>query len=439
MIQDQHARIVAELTSRWPEHRVAPSLSRIQALCDLMADPQATAPVVQITGTNGKGSTAIIIDALLRSVGLRTGRFSSPHLVDITERICVDGVPISAERFDQTWEEIRGLVAMVDDMRLDGVPMTFFEVITGMAYAAFADAPVDVMVMEVGMGGTWDATSVAETQVAVLTHVDLDHMAILGDTVAQIAHEKAGVIKLGSTAVSAVQSPQAGEVIVRRCLEMSAELLAEGVDFALLDRQPGAGGQLLRIQAGGGPIGDLFLPLHGEHMAHNAALAVAAVEALTGRPLSAEVIQAGFDQVEAPARLELVSADPPVVLDTAHNPHGVRATLAGAQEAFDFDPLVGVLAMMADKDVRGVLELLEPAVNTLVVTQVADNRRALPAEELAQMAVDVFGADRVECAPTSADAVDMAVRLAGGAGDRAGVLVLGSVYLAGEVRALLRP
>jgi len=439
MPTDTHAQIVADLIHRWPEHRVAPSLTRIKALCDLMADPQNTAPVVQITGTNGKGSTAIMIDALLRAVGLRTGRFASPHLVDITERISIDGDPITPERFDQTWDEIRGLVELVDAQRLDGVAMTFFEVMTGMAYAAFADAPVDAMVMEVGMGGTWDATSVADAQVAVLTPVDLDHMAYLGDTVGQIAHEKAGIIKPGAIAVSAVQHPDAGEVIVQRCLDVGAQLLAEGVDFALLDRQPGAGGQLLRIQASEGPIGDLFLPLHGEHMAHNAALAVAAVEALTGHPLTAELIQAGFDQVVAPARLELVRADPPVVIDTAHNPHGVRATLAGAQEAFGFEPLVAVLAMMADKDAQGVLELLEPAVNTLVVTQVSDNPRALPVEDLAEMAVDVFGADRVETAPTSTDAVDVAVRIAGRSGEAAGVLVLGSVYLAGEVRALLRP
>ena len=439
MDETEHARIVAGLIGRWPEHRVAPSLARIQALCHLMADPQTTAPVVQITGTNGKGSTAILIDALLRACGLRTGRFASPHLVDLTERICLDGEPISDERFDEVWRDNAGLIDLVDERAVEGIPLTFFEAMTGLAYAAFADAPVDAMVMEVGMGGTWDATSVADAAVAVLAPVDLDHTQYLGTTVEAIAREKAGIVKATSVAVVAEQAPEAMAVIADRCAEVGAPMVVEGTDFGVLDRQVAAGGQVVRLLAGDGPVDDLFLPLYGEHMAHNAALAVAAVEALIGRALGPETIQAGFDQVVAPARLEVVHTGPPVVLDTAHNPHGVRATLAGAEEAFAFAPLVGVLAMMADKDVDGVLELLEPFVNTLVVTQVSGNPRALPVEDLAEAAVGVFGLDRVEQTPTSQAALDVAMRLATRAGDRSGVLVLGSVYLAGEVRALLRP
>jgi len=188
---------------------------------------------------------------------------------------------------------------------------------------------------------------------------------------------------------------------------------------------------------GDGPVGELFLPLHGAHMAHNAALAVASAEAMLGRPLSPDVLQAGFDLVEAPARLELVAADPPVVLDTAHNPHAVRATLAAAEEAFQFAPVIGVLAMMGDKQVADVLELLEPVIGVLVVTQVRDSPRAMPVDELADMASDIFGHERVVAAPDSKAAVDQARRLAKASGDQAGVLVLGSVYLAGEVRGQL--
>ena len=427
-----HQMVVADLEARWPEHRVAPSLGRITALMDLLGHPQRSAPVVQITGTNGKGSTAIMIDALLTADGLRVGRFSSPHIQDLTERICVDGVPLSPQRFDEVFNEVMPLVGMVDEQAIDGVKCTFFEVITAMAYAAFADAPVDVAVMEVGMGGRWDATSVADAAVAVLTPIDLDHMQYLGDTIAEIAGEKCGIIKPASVAVSSAQTAQAEAVLRRRCLEVGAKLLKEPEDFGVLERRPAVDGQLLRMQTGDGPLADIFLPLHGAHMAHNAALAVAACEALLGRALDPEVIQQGFDTVVAPARLQVVMVDPPVVVDTAHNPHGVKATLTGLTEAFAFDHLVCVLAMMRDKAVEQVVELLEPVVDTLVATQVSSTDRALPYGELADMASDVFGGSRVLAASTTSAALTLARQTAASSGNGL-VLVLGSVYLAGEV------
>jgi len=423
--------------NRWPEHRVGPTLDRIKALMDLMGDPERAQPVVQITGTNGKGSTAIIIDALLRAAGLRTGRFSSPHLQDLTERIAIDGEPIPVPIFDDVWDELAPLVEMVDERRIDGIACTFFEVMTGMAYVAFADAPVDVAVMEVGMGGRWDATSVADAAVAVVAPIDFDHMQYLGATIEEIAREKAGIIKPGAVAVLAAQRPEAADVLVARCLEVGATMLRESEDFGLLDRQLAAGGQVIRILAGDGPVGDLFLPLHGAHMAHNAALAVAAAEAMLGRPLAPDVIQAGFDAVRAPARLELIDSDPPVVLDTAHNPHAVRAMVTALDEAFGFAPVVGVLAMMRDKAVGEVLELLEPEIGVLVVTQVHDSPRAMPVDELAGLAEDVFGYERVVAAPDARAAMAEARRLANTSGDQAGIVVLGSVYLAGEVREIV--
>jgi len=399
---------------------------------DILGQPQQAAPVIQITGTNGKGSTAIIIDALLRADGLRVGRFSSPHLQDIRERIAIDGEPVPADLFDETYLELAPIVQMVDDQAIDGVPCTFFEFMTAMAYTAFADAPVDVAVMEVGMGGLWDATSVADAAVAVITPIDFDHMNYLGDTIEQIAAEKAGIIKPGSVAVMAAQRPEAADVLAQRCREVGAE--AAWDTPRLLDCQMAASRQLIRILSADGPIGDLFLPLHGVHMAQNAALAVAAVEALLGRALNPDVIQQGFDDVRAPARLELVATDPPVVLDTAHNPHGVRATLDAATEAFAFEPLVVVLAMMRDKAVEEVLGLLEPVASQVVVTQVGSTDRAMPADELAELAEDVLGPGRVVVAPDSRAAIREARHLVA---DGGGVLVLGSVYLAGEVRDLL--
>lgn len=437
MSNSQHEQIVAALVGRWPEHRIAPSLGRIEALMDLLGHPEKSAPVIQITGTNGKGSTAIMVDALLRADGLRTGRFSSPHLVDVSERICIDGEPISTEHFDEVWEDIRPYVEMVDAQQIDGVQMTFFEVVTGLAYAAFADAPVDVMVIEVGMGGTWDATSVCEPQVSVIAPIALDHTHILGDTVSDIAHEKAGIIKPGSTAVIAAQDDEAGPILLERATEVGAKLVLEGRDFQVLERARAVGGQLLRLQSAEGPIGDVHLPLFGAHMAHNAALALAAVEALLGgRALNPEVVVDGFAAVEAPARMELVRTSPPVLLDTGHNPHGARATMATLAENFDLRPCIGVVAMMADKDVDAVLRIFAEQMDQVVCTQVSSTTRGLTAQELAERAADIFGEDKVHVSDDVAAALELAVTLAD-AEPTGGVLVAGSVILAGEARAIL--
>jgi len=433
-----HAQIVTELQARWPEHRVAPSQARVQALCDLLGSPEKSCPVILIAGTNGKGSTALMIDSLLRSLGLRVGRYSSPHLVDLTERISIDGADISDETFDDLVEQVLPLVELVDAQLIDGVAMTFFEVMTALAYAAFADAPVDVAVVEVGLGGRWDATNIVEAQVAVVCPIDLDHTHLLGDTIAEIAAEKAGIIKAGSKAVLAAQHPDAARVLLARCQEVGAEVLREGPEFGLIDRQPAVGGQVIRVETAQGPLGDIVLPLFGAHMARNAALAVAATEAfLGGKPMSAEVITDGLEEVKAPARLEVVRRSPTVVLDTCHNPHGARATIDGLTEAFDFNPLIGMVAMMADKDVAGVMGIFAEAMTTVVCTTIASTSRALPAQALARLAGDVFGAERVRTADDMAAAIDEAVRLADEAGPGAGVLIAGSVYAAGEARAML--
>jgi dihydrofolate synthase / folylpolyglutamate synthase len=433
-----HDDIVTELQSRWPEHHVGRSQARVKALCDLLGNPEQSCPVIIVTGTNGKGSTAIIIDSLLRAMGLRVGRFSSPHLVHLTERISIDGEPIADEVFDELVEQIRPLVQIVDDQQLDGISMTFFEVMTALAYVAFADAPVDVAVVEVGMGGEWDATNIVAAEVAVVAPIDLDHTQLLGGTIAEIAAEKSGIIKAGSRAVLAAQHPAAATVLLARCAEVGAEVRREGIEFGLIDRTPAVGGQVLRLETADGPLGDLVLPLFGEHMARNAALALAAAEAfLGGRALPTEVISVGLEAVRAPARLEVVRRSPVVVLDTCHNPHGAKATMAGIVEAFDFQTLIGVVAMMADKDVTGVLQVFEESMTSVICTGITGSPRALQAEELAQRAREVFGADRVQVAADMTAAIEQAVLLADQAGPGAGVLIAGSVYAAGEARSLL--
>jgi dihydrofolate synthase/folylpolyglutamate synthase len=437
--EQTHAEIVATLTARWPEHRMAPSLGRIRALTELLGDPQRAYPVIHLTGTNGKGSTAAMIESLLRADGLRTGRFTSPHVTSVTERITIDGESITDDRFDETWREIEPYVALVDAQQIDDVNMTFFEIITGMAFAAFADAPVDVAIIEVGLGGTWDATNVADAEVAVVTPIDLDHTHLLGETIAEIAREKAGIIKAGTHAILAGQTLEAAQVLLERCSEVGALPQREGIDFGLLGRQVAVGGQLIRLNSAEGPVDDIFLPLHGAHQAANAALALAAVEAFLGlKSLNPDVAREGFAQVKFPGRLEVVRRSPTVVLDAAHNPHGARAAAAAITEAFGFTPLIGVVAVMADKDARGVLEAYEEIMNQVVVTQVASTSRGTPAGELGELAAEIFGADRVMVVPRLDDALEQAVSMAEVEGVGApGVLVTGSVVAVGEARTLL--
>ena len=437
--EQTHSEIVAALTSRWPEHRPAPSLGRIQALTELLGDPQRVYRVIHLTGTNGKGSTAAMIESLLRADGLRTGRFTSPHVTSVTERITIDGEPISVERFDDVWREIEPYVALVDERQIDGVSMTFFEIITAMAYTAFADAPIDVAVVEVGLGGTWDATNVADADVAVVTPIDLDHTHLLGRTISEIAREKAGIIKAGAHAILAGQSLEAAEVLLARCAEVGALPQREGIDFGVIDRQLAVAGQVLRLSGADGPVDDIFLPFYGAHQAANAAQALAATEAFLGlKGLNPDVVREGFAQVRFPGRLELVRRSPAVVLDAAHNPHGARAAAAAITEAFAFAPLIGVVAVMADKDARGILEVFEEIMNQVVITQVASTPRGMPAEALGELAAEIFGASRVTVVPRLDDAIERAVALAeADVVGSAGVLISGSVIAISEARTLL--
>jgi dihydrofolate synthase/folylpolyglutamate synthase len=436
-------RVEKELLARWPETRLQPSLARISALVDLLGSPHRAYPVVHVAGTNGKTTTARMVDELLRGFGLRVGRFTSPHLQSVRERIVLDGEPVSAERFVETYDDIAPYVQMVD--AAGEHPMSFFEVMVGMAYATFAEAPVDVAVVEVGMGGTWDATNVVDARVAVVTPVALDHAEYLGPDVGTIAGEKAGVIKPDAVAVLARQQPAALDALVRRAVEVEAVVAREGTEFGVLDRRVAVGGQQLRLQGLGGEYGDVFLPLFGAHQAQNAATALAAVEAFLGAgattgTIDQETVRAAFAAVRSPGRLERVRTSPTVLVDAAHNPAGMAATVDAIRESFDFTRLVGVVGVVHGKDVAGMLTALEEVCAELVVTQ-NSSPRAMPADELGALAADVFGTDRVSVSPRLTEALTEAIELAEAGPDDAlggsGVLVTGSVITAGEARTLM--
>ncbi len=443
------------LDQRWPETRIEPSLTRISALMDLLGSPQLSYPSIHVAGTNGKTSVTRIIDALLTALHQRTGRTTSPHLQSAVERIAIDGEPISPARYVETYREIEPFVQMIDEQSLassSGPAMSKFEVVTAMAFAAFADAPVDIAVVEVGLGGRWDATNVINAPVAVITPIALDHMDYLGDTIAEIAGEKAGIISRAAdgapdtVAVIGRQAPEAMEVLLAQAVRADAAVAREDSEFAVLDRRVAVGGQVLALQGLGGVYSDLFLPLHGEHQAHNAAVALAAVEAFFGagaqRQLDIDAVRAGFAAVTSSGRLERMRSAPTVFIDAAHNPAGAAALARTLADEFDFPFLVGVLSVLADKDVDGILAALEPVFDHVVVTH-NGSPRALDVESLAAAAAERFGLERVTTAANLRDAIDAATVLvdsegdggAGGAGG-AGIVITGSVVTAGVARTL---
>lgn len=330
-----------ELATRWGETKLEPSVSRIAALMDVLGEPQRAYPSIHVTGTNGKTSTARMIESLLNAFELRTGRYTSPHVQSITERISLDGAPITAERFVETYHDIKPYVEMVD--AAEEYRLSFFEVLTGMAYAAFADAPVDVAVVEVGMGGSWDATNVIDGSVAVVTPISLDHTDRLGSTPGEIAVEKGGVIKQDATVILAQQPVDAAQVLLKKAVEVDATVAREGMEFGVVSREVAVGGQQLTLRGVGGEYDGIFLPLYGAHMAHNAAVALAAVEAFFGvggehaRVLDQDTVRKAFASVSSPGRMEVVRRSPTVVLDAAHNPAGAAATAEAVTESFGFE------------------------------------------------------------------------------------------------------
>lgn len=438
----EYDEVVAALEGRGFTRMVF-DIRKIRDLMDVLGSPQRAYPAIHLTGTNGKTSTARMIDALLRAHGLHTGRYTSPHLETVRERISLDGEPVSEERLVATYGEVAPLAELIDARSSE--PLTYFDMTTAMAYAAFADAPVDVAVVEVGLGGEDDATNVIEAGVCVLTPIGLDHTEWLGDTIEDIAWAKAGIIHKGATVVSALQTEEAMRPILERCAEMGATLAREGSEFGVIERTQAVGGQLLTLQGLGGVYQEIFLPLFGAHQAQNAAVALAAVEAFLGagkgKQLEADLVREGFAQVDSPGRLERVRSAPTILLDGAHNPHGMAATVSALEDEFAFRHLVAVVAVLGDKDVSGLLDLLEPVAARIVVTQ-NSSPRSMPVGELAQTAIEIFGEDRVTVAQTMPDAISEAVVIAeedtSGELSGVGVLITGSVVTVADARKLLK-
>jgi dihydrofolate synthase/folylpolyglutamate synthase len=443
-LEDQVGTVYREILRRAPEDKAEPSLDRIAAATALLGDPQRAYKTIHVAGTNGKTSTARIADSLIRAHGLRTGRFTSPHLRSVAERIAIDGQPITPAAFLDAWSQVAPVVELVDrrSAARGGPQMTFFEVLTALAFTAFADAPVDVAVIEVGLGGSWDATNVVDSTVQVITPIARDHEAYLGSTLEQIASEKAGIIR--SRAVIGRQPSAAASVLVRALEEAEAVGYWLGQDFDVVARGVAVGGQVARLRGLAGEYEDVLLPLFGAHQADNAALAAAAVELLMSdadQPLPGAAYLEGMERADSPGRLEVVGNAPTVLVDAAHNVAGAEALVEAIEETFPI-ALVGVIGMLDDKDAEGFLGVLEPALSQVVVTRSTSPRAIVP-ETLGQVAREVFGPDRVEVVERLDDALVRAVELAGidtpdAPGALAtGVLATGSVTVAAEARILM--
>ena len=431
--------IAAALNKRWPENQIEPSLDRILALVDALGSPHLTYPTIHIAGTNGKTSTARMIDQLLANLGYRVGRYTSPHLESFTERISIKGEPISDLEMIKTYEDIHLYLDLIDSRQPH--PISYFEALTEMAFVAFAEHPVDIAVIEAGMGGQWDATNVISSQVSVMTPIGLDHMEYLGNTVEAIAQTKAGIFKPESNVVLAAQSAQVAKVLLAQVAKVSAQPFRQGVEFSLKNRALAVGGQLLSIQGVYGDYDEIFLPLYGDHQGNNAAVALAAVEVFAGVKLDTELVQDAFSKVSSPGRCEIVYKDPTVIIDAAHNPHGVSAIANTLNTEFDFELVVGVVAVLADKDVAGILKNLATTLDYLVITENGSNR-AMNKDELAKIASQYFKAEQVEIIGDMNSAITYAIEkvaLYNQVNDGvAAVVITGSVATAGMARSIIK-
>ena len=438
---DDQARIDAiekALLARWPENRIAPTLERIAALVDILGSPQLTYPTIHVGGTNGKTTTARMIDSLLFEMGLRTGRFTSPHLESYLERISINGQSINPKELIFSFNDLSPYLDLMDTKFEN--PISFFEAMTALAFVAFAEHPIDVGVIEVGMGGQWDATNVIDADVSVITPIGLDHMEYLGNTITEIAATKAGIIKEQGFVVLAQQTPEAAVELLRRATEVGADVAREGLEYSIDSRAIAVGGQLISITGLRGHYDEIFLPLHGKHQASNAAAALIAVEAFFGeQDLDIDAVRAGFANVTSPGRCEVIHRDPTIILDAAHNPHGAKAIAETLQTEFTFDDVTGIVALMADKDALGILQALEPVMNQIIATT-NSSERSMSVADLTKLANQVFGADRVFAADSLPAAIDKAIQDAVRplSEESFAIVITGSVVTVGEARTAVR-
>lgn len=427
------------LMARWPESIIEPTLDRISALTDLLGSPQLSYPTIHLAGTNGKTSTSRMIDALMSELGYRTGRYTSPHLESFLERISIKGEPISPEEFIKNYNDIALYFELVDSKQPHKI--SYFEALTTIAFVAFAEHPVDLAVIEVGLGGEWDATNVVQSQVSVMTPIGMDHMEYLGDTLEKIAKTKSGIFKPESNVVLAAQTPEVAKVLMAKVAQVSAIPFRQGVEFSVANRAIAVGGQLISINGLHGLIDDIFLPLYGAHQANNAAIALAAAEAFTGVKLDSDLVRNAFAKVDSPGRCEVIRRDPTVIIDAAHNPHGAKALVATISTEFDFETLIGVVAVLGDKDASGILAELSQVVDYLILSE-SSSPRALPANELAKVAAQFFKPEQIEIIPELRGAITYATEkanLSNQVNDGvSAVLITGSVVTAGQAKSILR-
>ena len=425
--------VMDALLTRIPENKLRPRLEPTRRAVELLGDPQKSYRVIHVTGTNGKTTTTRIIERILRELGLRTGRFTSPHLVRLNERMAIDGEPVGDQQLAEVWADIEPILAMVDaELEAAGdTKLTFFEALAVLGFAVFADAPVDVLVLEVGMGGEWDSTNVADGDVAVFTPISIDHAERLGNTIAEIAKTKSGIIKPGAIVVSSEQPAEALAVLEAKTAEVAERIAVYGRDFEILDVEPDVAGQRFSVKTLTSDYRDLFLPLHGEYQAENAALAISAVEAFFGvsNRLFDDVLRVALADSTSPGRLQVVSRKPLTILDAAHNPGGAESLARAMKKTFGAPKTIAVISILGDKDAHSLLQALNTTADTFVVTQ-STSPRAIEVTELEKIAKEIFGESRVRSAETPYQALELAKELVA---ENGAIVVTGSITLVGDV------
>jgi dihydrofolate synthase/folylpolyglutamate synthase len=384
--------VLEKLLLRIPENKIRPRLEPTRRAVELLGDPQRSYRVIHVTGTNGKTSTTRFIERILREHGLRTGRFTSPHLVRLNERMALDGEPVSDEQLISVYSDIEPILEFVDQELADSGenPLTFFEALAVLGFAVFADAPVDVLVLEVGMGGAWDSTNVADGDVAVFTPIGLDHMDRLGNTLEEIADTKSGIIKSGSLVVSSVQERGVLAVLENAAKQKAEAFKLEGRDFEVREFLPSSTGQSISISGLAGSYGPYQAPVFGSHQGQNIAVAVAAVEAFLGGgqiQIADDILRSAISDVSSPGRLQLIRTEPNLLLDGAHNPAGALILAQALRAEFSEKPLVGVIAVLAEKDAAGLFSNLAGVFESVVITQ-SSSPRSMPVAELESIAKD---------------------------------------------------
>ena len=437
--ESKAAFVLEELMKRVPENKIRPRLEPTRRAVELLGDPQRSYRVIHITGTNGKTSTTRFIERILREHGLRTGRFTSPHLLKFTERMAIDGEPVSDEVLYGVYLDIEPILELVDQELATNAesPLTFFEALSVLGFAVFADAPVDVLVLEVGMGGAWDSTNVADGDVAVFTPIGLDHMDRLGNTISEIAETKSGIIKQDALVVSSDQSVDALEVLQRVSDEKAEELFVLDTNFSVKSYEPTPTGQRVVVSGLAGTYGPYEAPVFGIHQSANLAVAIAAVEAFLGGgklAIADDVLRSAVADLSSPGRLQLVRTEPAILLDGAHNPAGAKTLALSLKSEFSEKPLVGLLAVLSDKDVAGLLSELAECFHSVVVTASSSNR-SLEVESLAAVASQNLRA-RTESVAGFEYALERARAIASEIGGM--VVVAGSISLVGDVLQILQ-